>query len=188
MAVLGRFLRFSGATHELLPQPLRCGQAIRLLQQRLYHAPNRSRRVEPSANPSVMANVLRHVKTARRFCREPLTCAARGFQVEGKPAVAVMILKKPAESPAAHFETEVTTASGNSLRPGQRVHQGQYLTAALRRDGFIDSARAAHGTLERHLSLLTFQSLRILRFGFHRSSSTRNAGTFIGICPCRSAP
>ncbi|HKS37272.1 MAG TPA: hypothetical protein VJW76_08795, partial [Verrucomicrobiae bacterium] len=75
------------------------------------------------------------MKTFRRFRGKRFICTASRSQVQGEPAIAVMIFETPAKTPAVHFETQVASASGPDQRLGKRFHQCNHTPPAFRRGG-----------------------------------------------------
>jgi hypothetical protein len=124
------------------------------------HVPIRRRRIEPYTDPTAMADIFRHVKPTGSFCGKPLTCAARRFQIQGDAAIAVVIVKKPAEPSAAHLETQVAVTLRHSPRFRQRAQQRNDLPAAPGRGGrLVYRTGFAHDLTCFDLGLVTLPDL-----------------------------
>jgi hypothetical protein len=107
-----------------------------------------------------MADIFRHVKPTGSFCGKPLTCAARRFQIQGDAAIAMVIVKKPAEPSAAHLETQVAVSRRNDPRFGQRAQQRNDLPAAPGRGGgLVYRTGFAHDLACFDLGLVTLPDL-----------------------------
>jgi hypothetical protein len=94
------------------------------------------------------------------LCRKPLTGAARRFHSQSDPAIAVVIVKKPAERFTAHLETQVAATRRYGPRFGQRVEQRNDLPAASGRGGgLVLRTRFAHDSSCFDLGLVTLAGL-----------------------------
>jgi hypothetical protein len=63
--------------------------------------------------------------------------SGRRFQVQGEASIAVVVVKEPPQTFAAHFETQVAGAGGSGRRFGQRLDQLDQPIPALRCSCFV---------------------------------------------------
>jgi hypothetical protein len=104
-----------------------------------------------------MSYVFGNVKAFWGSVSQRLIHTESGLAVEGHTAVAVMVVQKVAEAPAADLEAQVAVTGGNSRCFGQRFDKRDNMSAPPRKDrlgcpwscgrkGFAHSARVERPT------------------------------------------